>query len=123
MILSKDVVDTTSTTYQLRESIYTIKEYMSLVNSNIELFDLRVKNDGEGLKVRGETFDDLIMKLFKGYKAAADSKFVDYIKTKEESYLDGDQLDSTKLIQLALNTYTMRKTSGNWEPPQKSKSN
>ena len=108
MILSKDVVDTTSTTYQLRESIYTIKEYMSLVNSNIELFDLRVKNDGEGLKVRGETFDDLIMKLFKGYKAAADSKFVDYIKIKEESYLDGDQLDSTKLIQLALNTYTMR---------------
>ena len=37
-----------------------------------------------------------------------------YIETKEESYLDGDPLDSTKLMRLALNKYTMRKTSGKW---------
>ena len=57
------------------------------------------------------------MKRFKGYKAAADSKFVTYIETKEESYLDGDPLDSTKLMRLALDKYSMRKTSGKWEAP------
>ena len=36
------------------------------VNSNIELFNLRVKNDVERLRARGETVDDLIMKIFKG---------------------------------------------------------
>ena len=40
-----------------------------------------------------------------------------YIETKEESYLDGDPLDSTKLMQLALNKYTMRNTSGKWGAP------
>jgi len=117
LILSKSVVDTTATTYQLRESLSALEDYMSHVNSNIELFNLRVKNDVEGLRARGETVDDLIMKLFKGYKAAADSKFVAYIETKEESYLDDGLLDSTKLMRLALNKYTMRKTSGKWGAP------
>ena len=111
------MVDTTATTYQLRESLSALEDYMSHVNSNIELFNLRVKNDVEGLRARGETVDDLIMKLFKGYKAAADSKFVAYIETKEESYLDDGLLDSTKLMRLALNKYTMRKTSGKWGAP------
>ena len=35
LILSKAIVDTTSTTYQLREIIATLKEYTSLVDSNI----------------------------------------------------------------------------------------
>ena len=82
------------------------------VNSNIELFNLRVKNDVERLRARGETVDDLIMKILKGCKAAADSKFVAYIETKEECYLDGDPLDSTKLMRLVLDKYAMRKTSG-----------
>ena len=42
---------------------------------------------------------------------------MDYIDTKEEIYLDGDPLDSAKLIQLVLNKYTMRKTSGTWGSP------
>ena len=111
IILSKNVVDTTTTIYQLKESLATLEEYMNLVNSNINLFNLRVKNDVEGIRARGETVDDLIMKLFKRYKAAADSKRVVYIETKEEGYLDEDPFDSTKLMQLALNKYTMRKTS------------
>ena len=59
----------------------------------------------------------IVLKLFQGYKAAADSKFVDCIETKEESYLDGKLLDATKLMQQALNKYTTRKTSGKYETP------
>ena len=54
------------------------------VNSNIEIFNVYVKNSVEGLKARGEKVDDLVMQLFHGYKAAADSKFVEYMDTKEE---------------------------------------
>ena len=32
------------------------------------------------------------MQLFHGYNAASDSKFVEYIDTKEVKYLDGDEL-------------------------------
>ena len=41
--------------------------------------------------------------LFKGYRAATDSKFVEYIETKEELYLNGGDMDEDTLILLALN--------------------
>ena len=53
LILSKAVVDTIATTYQLRESLATLEEYMNLVNSNIELFNLRVKNESKGSEREG----------------------------------------------------------------------
>ena len=49
---------------------------MGTVNSNIELSNIHVKNSREGLFARGETVNDLIMKLFKGYKDTSDTKFV-----------------------------------------------
>ena len=87
---------------------------MSTVNSNIENFNIYIKNSVEGLKARGEKVDDLVMQLFHGYKAAADSKFIEYMETKEEKYLDGDEMQSEIIMQLALNKYTMRKDKGEW---------
>jgi len=68
-----------------------------------------VKNSREDLKARGEIVDELILKLFTGYKAAEDSEFVEYIETKEEFYFDGNNLDADELMRLALNKYCMRK--------------
>ena len=93
---------------------------MTSVNSNIEMFNIHVKNTVEGLKARGESVDDLMMLLFKGYKAASDLKFIEYISTKEERYLDdikGDTLDWEQLMQLSLNKFTMRRDNGEWGAP------
>ena len=54
-----------------------------------------------------------MLKLFSGYRAATDSKFVEYIETKEELYLDANDQDEDKLMQLALNNYIMRKKTNN----------
>ena len=84
------------------------------------MFNIRIKNTVEGLKARGESVDDLMMLLFKGYKAASDSKFIEYISTKEERYLDdikGDTLDWEQLMQLSLNKFTMRRDNGEWGAP------
>lgn len=74
---------------------------------------MHVKNSREGLKARGQTVDDLMLKLFSGYRAATDSKFVEYIETKEELYLDANDQDEDKLMELALNNYIMRKKTNN----------
>ena len=61
-----------------------------------------------------------MMLLFKGYKAAPESKFIDYISTKEERYLDdvkGDILDWEQLMQLSLNKFTMRRDNGEQGAP------
>ena len=39
---------------------------------------------------------------------------MEYIKKKEESYLDGKYFDPEELMQLALNKYTIRMESGKW---------
>jgi len=117
LLMAKAIVDTRATTYQLRHNLSNLDNYMSTVNSNIEIFNVYVKNSVEGLKARGEKVDDLVMQLFHGYKAAADSKFVEYMDTKEEKYLDGDEMHSETIMQLALNKYTMRKDKGEWGAP------
>ena len=109
LLMSKAIIDTRATPYQFRAELSSLDTYMSTIGSNIELFNLHVKYSREGLKARGETVDDLILKLFTGYKAAADSKFVEYVENKEEFYLDGNNLDAEELMRLALNKYCMRK--------------
>ena len=117
LLMAKAIIDTRATTYQFRADLSSLDTYMANIGSNIELFNLHVKNSREGLKARGETVDDLILKLFTGYKAAADSKFVEYIENKEEYYLDENDLDADELMRLALNKYCMRKLNSEWGAP------
>ena len=84
------------------------------------MLNIHANNTVEGLKARGESVDDLMMLLFKGYKVVSDSKFIEYISTKEERDLDdikGDTLDWEQLMQLSLNKFTMRRDNGEWEAP------
>ena len=120
LLMTKAIVDTRAITYQFRNDLANLDNYMTLVNSNIEIINIPVKNTDEGLKVRGELVDDLMMLLFKGYTAESDSKLIEYISTKEERYLDdikGDTLDWEQLMQLFLNKFTMRRESDEWGAP------
>lgn len=76
---------------------------MSSINSNIEIFNMHIKNAREGLKIRGQTIDNLMFKLFKDYNATSDSKFVEYIEKKEDAYIDGEDMIEEQFIQLTLN--------------------
>ena len=80
----KAIIDTRATTYQFRSELNTLEVYMDTVGSNIELFNLHVGNARMGLTTRDQSADDLILNLFKGCRAAADSQFVKYIETKKE---------------------------------------
>jgi hypothetical protein len=62
---------------------------MSTVKSNIEEFNKYVKVNWKGLKARGESCNDLMINLFKGYQNARDREFVHYIKQKRDNYDDG----------------------------------
>ena len=114
ILMQKAIIDTQVTTYKSRTSINKLSTYMGTVKSNIELFNHHVKNTVEGLSSRGETVNDLCMKLFQGYKACADTNHVDYINKREEDYLDGTEMASESLIQLTLNKYIFWKDNGEW---------
>lgn len=87
---------------------------MGTIGSNIELCNLHIKKSCESLKTKGQSIDNLILKLYTGYKEATDSKFVEYIKTKEELYLDVTNLEADELMQLVLIKYSTRKQHFEW---------
>ena len=50
-----------------------------------------------------------MLRIFSRYRAAVDSKFIEYIDTKEEIFLDDEVQNEDKIMQLSLKKYTMRK--------------
>ena len=113
-LMQRAIVDTRSTSSNFRTNLSSLDTYMPLVNSNIEKFNEYVSTCVLGLEARGETSEDLLDFLFKGYKVAADKKFVEYIEQKETDYFDGADLTPDKLMQLAENKYAARVERGLW---------
>ena len=73
-------VDTRATITSVRTKLLSLDQAMRNHESNIELFNDYVISQVSKLHARGEQTQDLLVNLFKGYKACKDAKFVDYIK-------------------------------------------
>ena len=70
------------------------------------------------LRARGESSDDLLANLFKGYGACADKVFVEYIGRKMEEWDENAiQLTPESLMQRAMDKYKLLKTKELWEAP------
>ena len=67
ILMQKAIIDTRATTYKFRTSLNNLSTYIGTVNFNIELFNHHVKNSVEGLSSRGETVNDLCMKLLREF--------------------------------------------------------
>ena len=117
LLMSKAVVDTRATASYLRENFTSLDTYMTTVHSNVELFNIHVKENRQGLKARGESTDDLMINLFKGYMAASDKEFAKYIHTKKDEYDEGKDISEDRLMRMALNKYTNMKRDGEWNAP------
>ena len=107
-------VDTRATITSVRTKLSSLDQAMRNQESNIELFNDYVIGQVSKLHARGEQTQDLLVNLFKGYKACKDAEFVDYIKKKEDFYEEGGQVDYQQLMDWALNKYKTRKESEQW---------
>jgi hypothetical protein len=103
--MQKAIIDTRATASLLRENLSSLDTYMSTVKSNIKQFNKYVKFNWEGLKARGESCDDLMINLFKGYQSTSDREFVHFIKQKRDAYDDGGDIQPEALMTLAFNKY------------------
>ena len=101
--MQRAIIDTRSTASNFHTNLSSLDSYMPLVNSNVENFNSSVSTYIQDLEAREETSKDLLDNLFKGYKVAADQKFVEYIDQKETKYFDGADLTPDGLMRLAEN--------------------
>ena len=93
-------IDTRATINIIRSSLTTLDMKMSNLQDNITEFNEFVKTQRAALIARGETTQDLLVNLFKGYKSATDTKFVTYIEAKEDEYNEGKDISADSLMDL-----------------------
>lgn len=114
VVITLSYLDSNATTKLIREQISNLDEYMVKVDSNIEKFNYHVRDLTDSLTARGEETQDLLANLFKGYAAASDEKFVQYIEMKEAEYDEGTNYTSAQLMDLAINKYNTLLQKGKW---------
>ena len=117
VIIRESHIDTNATSSTIRTQLSSLDLYMPTIGNDITLFNQHVKNLIQGLNARGETTNDLLNNLFKGYKAASDKTFVAYILDKESDYDEGQDLEPTQLMTLADNKYKILKLRDQWDAP------
>jgi hypothetical protein len=107
-------VDTRATITVIRTRLSTLDAKISELQDNIVELNEFVKTQQAGLVARGERTSDLLVNLFKAYKACADEEFLRWIKRKEDEYNEGQNITPEELMILAENKYTALKESGMW---------
>ena len=117
IIICESHSDTQAQTAYIRHQLSSLDVYMESIGSDIEKFNIHVKTLVQQLNARGETTQDLLVNLFKGYKAAADSKFIEYIEKREDEYEDGDLVTPEALMTRAANKYKTLVLKEKWLAP------
>lgn len=121
VLIRESHLDTNATASQIRIELASLDKYMPTIGSDIGKFNEHVNHLVEGLTARGQITTDLVTNLYKGYAAASDAPFVDYIARKQEEYEEGGTTDNDKhaqeLMTFAYNKFKNSKLKGTWNAP------
>jgi hypothetical protein len=117
VIIRNTTVDTRSTVFHIRENLNHLEAKMVDVSYDIEAFNLYVTSQIEQLAARGEVSSDLLINLFAAFMSVPDKKFVEYIEKQKDRFDEGEDIDSKKLMQVALIKFKDRKRSDKWQAP------
>ena len=110
-------LDTNATSGGIGEKLSSLDEYLPKVGYDVLKFNMYVKNLVIQLKARGESSNDLLTNLFKGYLAATDKSFVAYIDKKLELYEEGSDISPDQLMLWARQKYDLLREKGTWNAP------
>jgi hypothetical protein len=110
-------VDNRATTSHARDNLGALDVYMSgLAGCDVVAFNKYVRRQLQTLTARGETTQDLVNNLFKGYLCVKSKDFNEFIKRKRNSYREGE-VDYTpeSLMVAAANQYSTLQLEGVWD--------
>jgi hypothetical protein len=116
VLLTKAQADSQATITHARSNLIALDQYMArLPNSDVKEFNDYVKCQLQTLTARGETTNNLILFLFRGYMMAKCPTFIDFITRKEEGYTaDGVAYTPESLMSMAEKYYEILKLKGTW---------
>ena len=73
-----------------------------------------MKSQVISLEARGESTNDLLVNVFKGYQMAHDEDFAQFIKRKKDAYNEGADITVASLMDAAENKYKTWLLTGEW---------
>ena len=117
VIIRESHLDTNATTNQLRTKLSNLDEYMRTIDSDISRFNTHVKLLVQALTARNQTTSDLLINLFKGYRAVSDEAFRGWLQRKQDYQEEGNDLTPDELMQAAKNKYDTMVETGEWNAP------
>ena len=119
VVIRESYLDSNATVTTLRLNLTNLDRYIETNGSDIVAFNAYVQSQVDGLASRGHTSLDLIVNLFKGYKAVKDDRFQDYIQKIEDGHEDGSNVitSANELMVRAVNFYKKQVTRDEWEQP------
>ena len=120
VLVRESHLDTNATTSMIRQKLSDLDSYINVVGNDISKFNGHVKMSLDTLASRGETTQDLLTNLFKGYGACSDKTFVDYIAKKQDECDEGKEMTAPRLMQLADTKCRTMKDKEIWEAPSES---
>jgi hypothetical protein len=112
IIIRESHLDTNAATASIRHKLSSLDTYILTIGCDITCFNVYVWLLIHSLAARGETTQDLLTNLFKGYQAVNDKTFVSYIGRKLEKYEEGEMITSVELMQLGDNKFKLLKEGG-----------
>jgi hypothetical protein len=107
-------LDTRATITVIRTRLSSLDTKMADVQDNIIELNAFVKLQQAGLEARGQKTDDLLVNLFKAYKACRDAEFLTWVKRAEDNYNEGTDITPEELMTLADNKYQSLLDAGTW---------
>ena len=86
IIVCKRYLDLNATVTTLWLNLTNLDEYVTTNGSDIIAFNAYMQSQVDRLGLQGKTTNDLIINLFKGYKALQDKLFQEYLHTLENGH-------------------------------------
>ena len=117
VLMTKATTDTRATVSYIRLSLAELDTYMATVNSDIEKFNMYVRQKMMDLNYRGEESNDLYVNLFKGYMACSDSVFRNYIQRIKDRYDEGEDMTIDNILTKGLTKYQELTQDKSWNRP------
>jgi hypothetical protein len=108
IIIRESHLDTNATTASIRNKLSSLDKYILTIGCDITKFNGYVRLLINCLAARGETTQDLLTNLFKGYNTVNNKVFVSYIGPKLKKYEEGESITSEMLIQLGNSKFKLR---------------
>ena len=117
IIVQESHLDTNATSSSIRTKLMDLDKYLPTIGHDIVKFNTYVKRLIDGLRSRGETTQDLLVNLFKGYMSCSDKEFVQYVKRKQDAFEEGATIEPDQLMKNAADKFKTLLQRGSWNAP------